>query len=42
MDAMDVKADYLVCELAERTPGENWQRELIHAATHGGVERVLF
>jgi len=41
-DARDGKADYIVCELAKRTLGENWQGELIHAATHGGVERVLF
>jgi len=42
LEAMDVKADYIVCELAERTLGENWQAEFIHAATHGGIERVLF
>ena len=42
LEAMDVKADYIVCELAERTLGEKWQEEFVHAATHGGIERVLF
>jgi FAD/FMN-containing dehydrogenase/Fe-S oxidoreductase len=37
----DVKADYIVVEIARNLLGENWLPEYVQRANDGGIERVL-
>jgi len=37
----DVKADYIVIELARHLHGEQWQSEFIKKIKSGGIDRVL-
>jgi Domain of unknown function (DUF3400) len=37
----DVKADYIVVEIARNLLGENWLPEYVERANKGGIERVL-
>lgn len=37
----EVKADYIVVEMARRMLGENWMAEYVSQANQGGIERVL-
>ncbi|MBK5914172.1 DUF3683 domain-containing protein [Rhodocyclus purpureus] len=37
----DVKADYIVVEMAKRLLGENWMSDYVASAKDGGIERVL-
>ncbi|MDR0735391.1 MAG: DUF3683 domain-containing protein [Zoogloeaceae bacterium] len=37
----NIRADYIVVELARRLLGEDWMREYVEKARRGGVERVL-
>ena len=37
----ELKADYVVVELARHRLGENWLAEYVRAASAGGIERVL-
>ncbi len=34
-------ADYIVVEMAKHLLGENWMKEFVERANHGGIERVL-
>jgi hypothetical protein len=36
-----LEADYIVIEMARKILGENWLPDYVHAANHGGIERVL-
>jgi FAD/FMN-containing dehydrogenase/Fe-S oxidoreductase len=36
-----LETDYIVVELANRLLGDNWQKQFIQNATHGGIEQVL-
>ena len=38
---VDVKADYIVVEIARNLLGENWLPEYVERANKGGIERVL-
>ncbi|MDQ6993361.1 MAG: DUF3683 domain-containing protein [Mariprofundus sp.] len=38
---VDVKADYIVIELARQLLGADWQAQFIRKVKHGGTERVL-
>ncbi len=40
-DDADIKADYIVIEMAKHILGDNWQNEFVQRASHGGIERVL-
>ncbi|MEP7208200.1 MAG: DUF3400 domain-containing protein, partial [Casimicrobiaceae bacterium] len=35
------EADYIVVEIARHLLGKDWMAEYVHAANHGGIERVL-
>ena len=37
----DIKADYVVVEMAKRLLGEEWLANYVRAANAGGIERVL-
>lgn len=37
-----LSTEYIVVELAKQLLGENWEKQFIHAALHGGIERVMF
>jgi Fe-S oxidoreductase len=34
-------ADYIVVEMAQKLLGENWMKDYVEKANHGGIERVL-
>ena len=40
-DDANIKADYVVIEMAKHILGENWQDEFVQKASNGGIERVL-
>ena len=40
-DDAGTSADYIVVEMARHLLGENWMREFVDKANHGGIERVL-
>ena len=40
-DDAGTTADYIVVELARHLLGENWARQYVEHANHGGIERVL-
>ena len=40
-DDSGTTADYIVVEMARHLLGENWMREFVDRANHGGIERVL-
>jgi FAD/FMN-containing dehydrogenase/Fe-S oxidoreductase len=40
-DDAGTDADYVVVEMARHLLGENWLREYVYRANHGGIERVL-
>ncbi|MGA0984914.1 MAG: DUF3400 domain-containing protein, partial [Burkholderiaceae bacterium] len=40
-DDTEVKADYIVVELARHILGENWLEGYVAKANQGGIERVL-
>jgi FAD/FMN-containing dehydrogenase/Fe-S oxidoreductase len=40
-DDAGTEADYVVIEMARHLLGENWLREYVDRANHGGIERVL-
>jgi Fe-S oxidoreductase len=40
-DDAGTDADYVVVEMARHLLGENWLREYVDRANHGGIERVL-
>jgi Fe-S oxidoreductase len=40
-DDAGTTADYIVVEMARHILGENWMREFVDRANHGGIERVL-
>jgi FAD/FMN-containing dehydrogenase/Fe-S oxidoreductase len=37
----EVKADYIVVEMAKRLLGDNWLKQYVDRANNGGIERVL-
>ncbi|WP_198262622.1 DUF3683 domain-containing protein [sulfur-oxidizing endosymbiont of Gigantopelta aegis] len=37
----EMTAEYIVVELCQKTLGDEWQKQFIDDATHGGIERVL-
>jgi Fe-S oxidoreductase len=41
VDDADVKADYIVVEIARRLLGEDWMSDYVASANSGGIERVL-
>jgi Fe-S oxidoreductase len=40
-DIEQLDADYIVVEIAKHVLGENWLKEYVAKASHGGIERVL-
>ena len=40
-DDANIKADYVVIEMAKHILGDNWQDEFVQKASNGGIERVL-
>jgi FAD/FMN-containing dehydrogenase/Fe-S oxidoreductase len=40
-DDGDVKADYIVVEMAQRLLGKDWLKQYVDRANNGGIERVL-
>ncbi|MCO6507671.1 MAG: DUF3683 domain-containing protein [Snodgrassella sp.] len=40
-DDTNIKADYVVIEMAKHILGENWQEEFVQKASNGGIEKVL-
>ncbi len=40
-DDTGLETDFIVVELCNHNPGENWQREFVASVYAGGIERVL-
>ena len=40
-DDANIEADYIVVEIARHVLGENWMKDFVEKANHGGIERVL-
>jgi Fe-S oxidoreductase len=40
-DDSGTTADYIVVEMAQKLLGENWMKDYVEKANHGGIERVL-
>jgi glutaredoxin-related protein len=36
-----LEVDYIVVEIARNVLGENWMKDYIQKAAHGGIERVV-
>lgn len=40
-DSTGLDTDYIVVEMANHLLGEQWQKDFVEKATHGGIEKVL-